>query len=79
MKLNLIDKTRTKAPHVQERSALDGEAADYWATLSVADMERDFTVTEMKEKAKALGLSGYSKLRQTELAELIFNHYQDQS
>lgn len=41
-----------------------GEAEDY----------EDRTVEELRERAKELGLSGYSKLRKAELIERLRNH-----
>lgn len=41
-----------------------GEAEDY----------EDRTVEELQDRARELGLSGYSKLRKSELIDLIRNH-----
>ncbi len=41
-----------------------GEAEDY----------EDRTVDELRQRAKELGLSGYSKLRKSELIDKIRNH-----
>ena len=36
--------------------------------------KRDFTVVELKAKCKELGISPYSKLKEDELVEKIYNH-----
>ena len=35
-------------------------------------LKRDFTVKQLKARCKQLGISGYSKLREDELVDLIY-------
>ena len=58
--------SKEKAARISNAAAKErgGEAEDY----------EDRTVDELRKRAKELGLSGYSKLRKSELIDKIRNH-----
>lgn len=74
LKLKIKDKRRKKPPHKQESDSTKPQS-DYWSTLSIDQIVDEFKVTEMKSKAKELGLSGYSRMKELDLAKLIFDSF----
>lgn len=62
-----------KAARISNAAARDGRSAVGRRGGKAEDYE-DRTVAELRERAKELGLSGYSKLRKAELIEMIRDH-----
>lgn len=62
-----------KAARISNAAARDGRSAVGRRGGKAEDYE-DRTVVELRERAKELGLSGYSKLRKAELIEKIRDH-----
>lgn len=43
--------------------------------LSKDELKENYTVKELKKHCKELGIKGYSKLKEVELVEKIYNHF----
>lgn len=62
-----------KAARISNAAAKEGRSAVGRRGGEAEDYE-DRTVPELRERAKELGLTGYSKLRKQELIDRIRNH-----
>lgn len=62
-----------KAARIANASARDGRTAVGERGGTAEDYD-DRTVAELRQRAKELGLTGYSRLRKSELIERLRNH-----
>ncbi|MBX3093326.1 MAG: Rho termination factor N-terminal domain-containing protein [Cryobacterium sp.] len=65
--------SKEKAARISNAAARDGRAA-VGRRGGVAEDYDDRTVSELKSRAKELGLSGYSNKKKSELIDMLRNH-----
>ncbi|MBP1158907.1 hypothetical protein ABIC28_003522 [Rhodococcus sp. PvR044] len=72
-KLRKEGDSKEKAARISNAAATEGRSS-VGKTGGEAESYKDRTVPELKERAKELGLSGYSKLNKKELINSLRNH-----
>lgn len=65
--------SKEKAARISNAAAAQGRGNVGRRGAKATDYE-DRTVPELKQRAKELGLTGYSRMRKSELIDLIRNH-----
>jgi len=65
--------SKEKAARISNAAALDGRKAVGRRGGESGDYE-DWTVPELKKRAKEIGLTGYSKKRKSDLISALRNH-----
>lgn len=65
--------SQEKAARISNAAAKEGRSK-VGRRVGSAEDYKDRSVTELKERAKELGITGYSKLRKAELIDALRNH-----